>query len=234
MNVQKDSAGEGYKKIESKSEEEIKETVKKYFPDGAYLYAVMDYAVGFGKYENRAFYIGLGNHTALEPLPWEYTRELRIFDEAGELWLKPAGDKWKGRFRGSLDRIKAVREAENEGGLKSDEETEDHIQEESDRDNADNKEETEYYMDEKQKLWGEVKKENQGEISGWSLLTSNRGTQIQIPMQLPIPKNHEVRNRVGAAIEVRRYMRIPNADNQELVYQTDIRMKGFCIWEHNR
>ncbi len=207
MNVQKDNAREGYKKIESKSEEEIKETVKKYFPDGAYLYAVMDYAVGFGKYENREFYIGLGNHTALEPLPWEYTRELRIFDEDGELWLKPAGDKWKGRFRGSLDRIKEV--------IKSDEETE-------------------YYMDEKQKLWGEVKKENQGGIPGWSLLTSNRGTQIQIPMQLPMPKNHEVRNRVGAAIEVRRYMRVPNTDNQEMVYQTDIRMKGFCIWEHNR
>lgn len=207
MNVQKDNAREGYKKIESKSEEEIKETVKKYFPDGAYLYAVMDYAVGFGKYENREFYIGLGNHTALEPLPWEYTRELRIFDEDGELWLKPAGDKWKGRFRGSLDRIKEV--------IKSDEETE-------------------YYMDEKQKLWGEVKKENQGGIPGWSLLTSNRGTQIQIPVQLPIPKNHEVRNRVGAAIEVRRYMRIPNTDNQDLVYQTDIRMKGFCLWEHNR
>lgn len=215
MNVQKDNAREGYKKIESKSEEEIKETVKKYFPEGACLYAVMDYAVGFGKYENREFYIGLGNHTALEPLPWEYTRELRLFDETGELWLKPAGDKWKGRFRGSQDRIKAVREAESNDGLKFDEETE-------------------YYMDEKQKLWGEVKKDNQGGIPGWSLLTSNRGTQIQIPMQLPVPKNHEVRNRVGAAIEVRRYMRVPNADNQELVYQTDIRMKGFCIWEHNR
>ena len=207
MNVQKDNAREGYKKIESKSEEEIKETVKKYFPEGAYLYAVMDYAVGFGKYENKEFYIGLGNHTALEPLSWEYTRELRIFDGAGEVWLKLAGDEWKGRFRGSLDRIKEV--------IKSDEETE-------------------YYMDEKQKLWGEVKKENQGGIPGWSLLTSNRGTQIQIPVQLPIPKNHEVRNRVGAAIEVRRYMRVPNAHNQELVYQTDIRMKGFCIWEHNR
>ncbi|MCB7304921.1 CRISPR-associated protein Csx19 [Bariatricus massiliensis] len=215
MNVQKDNVGEGYKKIESTSEAEIKETVKKYFPNGANLYVVLDYAVGFGKYQNGEFYVGLGNHTALEPLPWEYTRELRIFDEAVELWLKPAGDKWKGRFRGSSDRIHAVGETEITDGLKSDEETE-------------------YYMDEKQKLWGEVRKENQGGISGWSLLTSGRGTQIQIPMKLQKPKNHEVCNRVGAAIEVRRYMRIPNAENQELVYQTDIRMKGFCQWEHER
>ena len=34
-----------------------------------------------------------------------------------------------------------------------------------------------------------------------------------------------------AAIRVRKFMRIPKADDKELVYQTDIRMVDFCRWD---
>lgn len=191
--VQIDESVEGYESIGKVSEKEAEGLAKEKFPGGAYIYAALDDAVGFGCYENGQFSIGLRNQATPESLRWEYLRELRVFNETGELYLRSFEEHWTGRYRGSM--------------AKSD----------TDR--------KEYYIDEEQKLWGKKKAGNQGCRSDWSLLTSDRGTQIQIPMSL------SGNNDTEAALKVRRYIRIPSKENQELVYQTDLRMLGFCVWK---
>lgn len=193
MEVQIGESVEGYERIRKVSEKEVEGLAKEKFPKGAYVYAVLDDAVGFGCYENGQFSIGLRNQKTPEPLRWEYLRELRIFDESGELLLGPFEGHWTGRYRGSM------------------------VKQDDDR--------KEYYIDEEQKLWGKKKEGDQVCKLGWSLLTSDRGTQIQIPMLL------SGNNETEAALKIRRYIRIPNKENQELVYQTDLRMLGFCLWK---
>lgn len=82
---------------------------------------------------------------------------------------------------------------------------------------------TEYSIEEHQKLWGKVTENKQTHSLYWSLLRSGRGTKIWIPFELDIGKK--------AGIAVKKIMRIPNPMEQELVYQTDIQMVGFCEWE---
>ena len=193
---QEDKQKEVYEVVEIESVKEIEGRVKEQFGGKAWLYAVLDYAVGFGIYENDGFVIGLGNCEKPVPLEWEYLQELRIFNGTGELRLAPIKGKWAGRYRGSNTLIE-------ENVINS----------------------NEYWLDERQKIWGEVKSKKTVGDTYWSLLTAERGTRIWIPV------NIEMQGK--AAICVRKFMRIPTAEDKELVYQTDIRMVEFCLWNED-
>lgn len=83
--------------------------------------------------------------------------------------------------------------------------------------------EQEYSLTEWQKLWGKAAENSQQGIPGWTLLVSGRGTGIQIPQLLQAEE---------AALCVRRYMRIPDVkNNEELVFQKDIRIVEICPWK---
>lgn len=185
---------ERYEPIGNISEEDARLRISEWFPQKAKLYAVLDFAVCFGIYDNGLFLVGLEGQTEPAPIKWKYLREIRLFDEEKELFLVPSNCGWSGRMR---------KDAEDSG-----------------KENQTG----EYVIDEEQKLWGKVKKGMKGVIPGWTLLTSGRGTNIQIPVQL---RGHE-----EAAIHVRRYMRVPDVEKEEeLVFQNDIRMVDFCPWK---
>lgn len=186
---------EEYKKISADSVQTARDQVEKFFKEKAWIYAVLDFAVGFGTYEDRNYSIGLRDQKIPVPLDWRYLKELRVFNRDRELRIVPLKTGWVGRVRGSIpDGIAADRRFE------------------------------EYCIDERQKLWGKVKKSDPQKGSGWSLLTSGRGTQIW----LPIP---DLKTQEEAGILVKKFMRIPVEEGQELVYQTDIRMVDFCFWK---
>lgn len=183
-----------YECIKSKTQGEARELVCQMFPQRANLYAVLDYAVCFGFYDKDHYYLGLEGQKAPMLLDWKYLIELRIFDREKELLLVSTEDGFTGRIR---------RDVSSE------------LIEEKDR---------EYVIEEHQKLWGKRKMDRKEELPGWSLLASQRGTKIQIPIDL--------QQEVEAAILVRRYMRIPNVENkEELVFEKDIRMVDFCPWK---
>lgn len=93
------------------------------------------------------------------------------------------------------------------------------------RDDGDAEASGEYVITERQKLWGKKTSDPRSENSGWTLLTSERGTRIWIPVDMG-PWIDE------AAILVQRYMRIADVTKgEELVYQKDIRMAGICPWK---
>lgn len=185
-----------YEEIEKKSEQEAKRLVADLFPQRAYLYAVLDYGVCFGLYENSCFYIGSGECKSKKLLDWRYLKELRIFNTSQELKLVYMKDYWAGRIRRDLSDGETAAAAR------------------------------EYVIDERQKLWGTIKHEQEGELPEWSFLVSERGTRLLIPINS--------KKRMGdseVAVIVRKYMRIPNMETeQELVYQTDMRMVDFCPW----
>ncbi|MCI6465070.1 MAG: CRISPR-associated protein Csx19 [Faecalicatena sp.] len=185
---------EAYEKVELDSVEDVEVRIKKQFKEKVWLYVVLDFAVGFGIYENGSFMIRLDHYEKPVPLDWEYLQELRIFNETGELRLTPFEGRWIGRYRGSnIFNEKKVLQS------------------------------NEYCIDEQQKIWGRVK-----DTSGlWSLLASERGTRIWVP------EKEEARE---WAVCLRKFMRMPNIEDKELVYQTDIRMVGFCPWgqEHGK
>ena len=179
-----------YEELKDISLREAKQQAAKLFTQKAYLYAVLDFAVCFGIYEQDDFFVGLADATDPTPLDWEYLQELRIFDREKELLLVPSDGGWNGRIR--------IDDGEDDSAK-------------------------EYVLDECQKLWGKLDPENG--IPGWSLLASERGTRIQIPMN-PGELGSE------AAICVRRYMRIPDVlKSEELVFENDIRMADVCPWK---
>lgn len=186
-----------YEKVNLDSVQAVKGKAEQYFKSKAWIYAVLDYVVCFGVYEHQQFLLKPGNQKEFIPLEWQYLQELRVFDRNGELRLLSVKERWAGRFRGSV----------SAGG------------------NTD-RESKEYCIDECQKLWGKAKAGGIIDDSLWSLLTSDRGTRIWVPIRM---KEQE-----EAAICVRRFMRVPTADSPELVYQTDIRMMDFCIWGEDK
>lgn len=178
---------ESYHELGNVSEQEIRQKIRDWFPEQANLYAVLDFGVCFGLYDEDRFLIGIREQKEAVELEWKYLLELRIFNEEKELRLVPSETGWTGRLR---------------------------------RDPEDG--EKEYHLDEYQKLWGHVKKGPGTGITGWSLLTSERGTAIQIPMKT---------EGTEATLHVRRYMRIPDVKKgEELVFQKDIRMVRFYSW----
>ena len=186
---------EKFKQLDEHSVDNVKERVKKYFGgEKAWIYAVLDYAVGFGVYENNCFSVRLGDTKELVPLEWDHLQELRVFNSKGETCLNKRNEKWFGRYRGE------------KSGLEGEE-----------------RKEEEYCIDEHQKLWGSAKYVENINIPDWSLLTSDRGTRIWVPIKLE--------ENQGAAILVRKFMRIPKEDHCELVYQTDIRMVEIYPWK---
>lgn len=185
---------EPYEPIGTISGKEAIERIAEWFPKQANLYAVLDFAVCFGIYTNGSFLVGLEGEKAPTPLEWKFLRELRIFDEEKELFLVPSDCGWTGRIRRDTESCKMG----NQTG--------------------------EYIIDERQKLWGRVGKEQKEGFAGWTLLVSERGTRIWIPVELSRQEE--------AAIHVRRYMRVPDVKKGEaLVFQNDIRMAAFCPWE---
>lgn len=210
-----------YERINLKSYQDIMDRAAGLFPSGAKLYAVLDYAVCFGIYENPVFSVGLRGKLAPVPLEWEYLRELRMFDESKELYVVCEEEGWNGRIRSLVPR----READEEDG--------------------------EYTVNESQKLWGRIKDPESG-IPGWSLLVSDRGTNIQIPVELRTledeAKEKGVDKAAGevagkavnktagkaaeVAIRIRKFYRIPDVEKEEeLVYLNDFCMVKFCLWE---
>lgn len=146
---------EDFKAVSVDSVSGIEKQVKKYFEGRTWLYAVLDYTVGFGIFENDCFWFWPGAQEKPVPLDWKYLQELRIFNRSGELRLKPLKSRWVGRFRGSIsDWPKNYRQME------------------------------EFCIDEKQKLWGKARKSDKINQLHWSLLTSARGTRIWIPMEM--------------------------------------------------
>lgn len=80
-----------------------------------------------------------------------------------------------------------------------------------------------YIMDETQKLWGSVKRSEEG----FHLLTSSRGSRIWVP---------EIIDNIGqiyqmAGIRVRTYMDFPPASEKKGLYRKeDTRFLGICPW----
>lgn len=186
---------EEYKSVSADSAEAVKDQVEKFFKEKAWIYAVLDFAVGFGTYEDRCYSIGLRDQKIPVSLDWSYLKELRVFNRDRELCIMRLKTGWSGRVRGSMP-----------DGIAADPRFE------------------EYVIDECQKLWGNVKKSASQKESNWNLLTSGRGTRIW----LPVP---DMREQEETGIWVKKFMRVPVEDNQELVYQTDIRMVDFCSWK---
>lgn len=175
----------------------VTEVLRQRFPSGAFAYAVLDYAVAFGKYEEGELYIGIGAEKRPASLNWEFLQELRIFDEEKELKLVKVNGSWTGRFRNDAEEV-----------LKQD-----------------------CVLDQKQKLWGHIVKESG--IPGWSILRSERGTVIQIPVEF----DKNIGESQEAGLLVRRYIKYPPAfEEQEkevqkgLGYQEDVRLAGFALW----
>lgn len=184
---------ERYELLSNISQNEAEWQIKECFPQKAIVYAVLDFEVCFGIYENGCLSVGLKGQTNPVLLDWKYLQELRIFDEEKELLLVPSANGWSGRIRRDME------------------------------DAARDEEAGEYIVDEYQKLWGKVQKNNKDRIGGWSLLVSGRGANMQIPVEIEGPE---------AAIHVRRYMRIPDMEKEEeMVFQKDIRMAALCSWE---
>ena len=215
MERQKDKLTEYYEAKKCGSVQEIEDCVKKLFTDKftdkVWLYAVMDDAVVFGIYENGSFMIHPHNAVDLVPLEWDYIQELRIFNRTGELRLVPLEGQWVGRYRGCLNDAEITSKSHSKGDSKT-------VSKSQQEYNVD-----EYDVDEYQKIWGEVKRSQTVGSTCWSQLRSERGTCIWIPV--------EMERQQKAAIRVRKFMRIPKADDKELVYQTDIRMVDFCRWD---
>lgn len=152
------------------------EMTEELFPEKAYVYAVMDYAVAFGLYEGQQFKLGVGDQKSEEPLKWEYVQELRVFDREKELYLQRQGNGLFGRLlmeKGTETQTNKGTEAQNLLLLDSAEET--------------------------QKLWGSISGEG---IPGWGLLQSGRGTKIQLPL-IKIDWNHQLGKEYG--LKIRRY-----------------------------
>lgn len=184
----------GYESLKDISEEKARSLIDVLFSERAYLYAVLDFEVSFGVYDEGHFLIGRRGQAEAAKLQWEYLRELRIFNQERELLLIPSDSGWTGRIREDVKNGSVVMRS------------------------------GEYILEERQKLWGTLAQKPKETIPGWSLLTSGRGTSIQIPKQIVGPE---------AGICVRKYMRIPDVSdrkNEELVYQNDIRMVDFCEW----
>ena len=147
---------EKYKQKDKESVDDVLKQVNKYFnQDKAWIYAVLDYAVGFGVYENNCFFCQSGRKKELVPLEWDYLQELRVFNSKGEIRLNKRNEKWVGRYRGE------------KSGLEDGERIEE-----------------EYFIDEYQKLWGSAQNVENMNIQDWSLLTSGRGTRIWVPIKI--------------------------------------------------
>lgn len=147
---------EKYKQKDKESVDDVLKQVNKYFnQDKAWIYAVLDYAVGFGVYENNCFFVRVGEKKELVPLEWDYLQELRVFNSKGEIRLNKRNEKWVGRYRGE------------KSGLEDGERIEE-----------------EYFIDEYQKLWGSAQNVENMNIQDWSLLTSGRGTRIWVPIKI--------------------------------------------------
>lgn len=143
-----------YELIGNVSEQGARQRIHEWFPKQANIYAVLDFGVCFGIYDENRLLVGLEGHTTPTPLEWEYLQELRLFDKEKELLLVPSGHGWAGRIR------RDVKECAGDNKV------------------------GEYVIDEYQKLWGRVEKDCKEGILGWSLLVSGRGTKIQIPVNI--------------------------------------------------
>lgn len=178
------------------SEEEVRERIRDYFPSGATVYAVLDYAAGFGVYQDGVLLFWEREAEAPEELDWTYLRELRVFDRKKELFAVPVKDgAWSGRIR--VDEEEMI--SSQRGGKQG-----------------------EFILEEYQKLWGERAQSRWAQEKDWTLLASGRGTRLWIPIFMEWEGRHTA---TVAALLVRRYLRKPDLfQAPELVYQNDIRM----------
>lgn len=83
----------------SDRKEKLTERIVEYFKDQAYVYAVLDYAVGLGIYENGEFSLRLDQDSIEKELPFEFLKELMVFDKNQELRAVRSGDLYLWRFR---------------------------------------------------------------------------------------------------------------------------------------
>ena len=82
---------------------------------------------------------------------------------------------------------------------------------------------TAYIMDESQKIWGSVKRSE----DGFHLLTSTRGSRIWVPEII----GHTGKIEGSAGVCVRTYMDFPPASEKRgLCLKEDVRFLGICPW----
>lgn len=171
--------------------------------DGAAdVYAVLDYAVAFGRYEHDVIEVALNKRDAsghvyqLQPLPLAYVREIRIFRNDRELRFVRSGADFYWRLRRDFDE-----EVPNVPML--------------------------HVLDEVHKLWGavaepSVRKEHTAP-QNWSLLTAQRGSAFWVPGA------YAKKAKVG--LRIRNYITFAKADEGKgIVHFSDERLMGFAPW----
>lgn len=83
------------------TEQIARKKIAECFPNTATLYAVLDYAVCFGTYNQGSFSLGIEAQTEPAALDWTYLRELRVFDEEQELYRHGYRQRNRRSFRTS-------------------------------------------------------------------------------------------------------------------------------------
>lgn len=202
------------------------------FPEQANVYAVFDYGVALGTFEGGNFRIRFGKEElqpegdlqySCELFPWKYLQEIRVFGEQEEVMLRRCATGFAGRkitdsgvsLGTENDEIGKSAEAAGEGEIL-------------------------YCIDEVQKLWGNVKcQENAGFGGekldhGWILLVDKRGSRIWVPA---LSGCRKVNQWIG--LKIRKYLLFPdlteNMDEegggqQGLAEFIEERFIGFCCW----
>lgn len=136
------------------AEDAVLKLVEETMHGAADVYAVLEYAVAFGRYEAGAIALALADDAAglgrLAPLPLPYVRELRIFQEARELRIVRSKDGFRWRLRQDF-------------AVEAEQGQEIHV------------------LDEVHKIWGASERSEMIDASPWSLLTSQRGSAIWAP-----------------------------------------------------
>lgn len=135
------------------NEAEILALAEEFFCAAADVYAVLEYAVAFGRYADGAIRLALagedGMPEKLQSLPLSYAREIRVFCENCELRIVRSGESFCWRLR--RDYVEQTQGQEL------------------------------HVLDETHKIWGASKQSKIVDTSPWSFLTSRRGSAIWVP-----------------------------------------------------
>lgn len=188
-------------------------------PSG-YIYAVLDYAVAFGWYENGKFQLIFPNKKnrklpSANELEWAYLQELRIFETSFEFRAaRREDDTFSWRLRQDYATQK---EAEPQDVFPCS------------------------FMEETCKLWGAMQEKISNEWLGtleWNLLSSARGTKFFVPVKY--------REGLTVGLKVRNYVEFHVADDlladrsetekerllqdSSVIRFVDNRLVGFVSW----
>ena len=170
-------------------------TIRQNITGVADVYLVMDHAVALGRYKNGDIHIKLSQKDETTDLPIEYVQELRVFRGDREFRALRNGEVFCWRLRIDND----------------------------DKNNGDDKRVIEsskiYRLDEIHKLWGSVR--NATDSGDWSLLSTQRGSSIYFPGEVPLHGEK--------GLAVRNYIQFHSTDDG-VVQFVDERLCSFVDW----